>query len=40
MQIAIYGNRRQQSHILSILALIDELAANGVEILMHTKLYN
>ncbi len=40
MQIAIYGNRRQQTHILSILALLDELAANGVEILMHSKLYN
>ena len=40
MQIAIYGTRRQQSHILSILALIDELAANGVDILMPSKLYN
>ena len=40
MQIAIYGNRRQQAHILSILALLDELDANGVEILMHSKLYN
>lgn len=40
MLIAIYGNRRQQAHLPGILALIDELTASGVEILMHSKLFH
>ncbi len=39
MKIAIYGSRRQGEFITRIIRMLNTLADNGVEIIMHSKLY-
>lgn len=39
MKIAIYGSRRQGEFITRIIRMLNTLANNGVEIIMHSKLY-